>query len=55
MLQYGNTALHHAALRGEVEVINLLVKHGAAVDTRDKVVSYLTGVWGDLHCDIDHE
>ena len=49
MLQDGDTALHLAAARGEVEIINLLVKHGAAVDTRDKVVSYLTGVWGDLH------
>ena len=37
MLQYGDTALHDAAWAGKVEVINLLVKHGAAVDTRDKV------------------
>ena len=37
MLQYGDTALHMAATGGEVEVINLLVKHGAAVDIRDKV------------------
>ena len=55
MLQYGLTALHVAAVWGKVEVINLLVKHGAAVDIRDKVVSYLTGVWGDLHCDNKHE
>ena len=39
MLQNGVTALHLAAARGKVEVINLLVKHGAAVDSRDKVVS----------------
>ena len=32
MLQDGDTALHKAAVEGEVEVINLLVKHGAAVD-----------------------
>ena len=37
MLQDGNTALHQAARWDEVEVINLLVKHGAAVDTRNKV------------------
>ena len=39
MLQNGETALHLAVARGKVEVIDLLVKHGAAVDTRDKVVS----------------
>jgi ankyrin repeat protein len=39
MLQDGHTALHLAAMVGEVEVINLLVKHGAAVDIRGKVVS----------------
>ena len=39
MLQNGDTALHEAAWEGKVEVINLLVKHGAAVDIRDKVVS----------------
>ena len=37
MLQNGNTALHRAAARGKVEAINLLVKHGAAVDIRNKV------------------
>ena len=35
MLQYGDTALHEA---GKVEIINQLVKHGAAVDTRNKVL-----------------
>ena len=55
MLQDGQTALYVAAWADKAEVINLLVNHGAAVDIRDKVVSYLTGVWGDLHCDIDHE
>ena len=39
MLQDGDTALHDAAWRGKVEVIDLLVKHGAAVDIRGKVVS----------------
>ena len=39
MLQYGLTALHVAAAEDKVEVINLLVKHGAAVDIRGKVVS----------------
>ena len=37
MLQSGDTALHKAAATGEVEIINLLVKNGAAVDIRNKV------------------
>ena len=37
MLQNGETALHKAALRGDVEVVQLLVKYGAAVDIRSKV------------------
>jgi ankyrin repeat protein len=37
MLQNGDTALHEAAAKGHPEVINLLVKHGAAVDIRNKV------------------
>ena len=57
MLQNGDTALHRAAARGHPKVINLLMKHGAAVDIRNKVASQLTkinGVWDDLHCDTDH-
>ena len=38
MLQYGETALHKAALKGHVEVVELLVKYGAAVDIRNKVL-----------------
>ena len=41
MLQYGRTAIHVATMKDKAEVINLLVKHGAAVDIRDEVVSYL--------------
>ena len=37
MLQDGETALHKAAYWGRVEVVQLLVKYGAAVDIRDKV------------------
>ena len=37
MPQDGDTALHLAALRGRVEVIEMLVKYGTAVDIRDKV------------------
>ena len=37
MLQNGDTALHKAALRGRVEVTEMLVNHGAAVDVRNKV------------------
>jgi ankyrin repeat protein len=39
MLQAGDTALHEAAVKGHPEVINLLVKHGAAMDIRGRVVS----------------
>ena len=50
MLQDGLTALHDAAARDYPEVIDLLVKHGAAVDIRNKV----SEVWDDLHCDTNH-
>ena len=39
MLQDGHTALHWAVTGDQIEIINLLVKHGAAVDIRNKVVS----------------
>ena len=41
MLQtdYGETALHVAAKRGEIKVINMLLSYGAAVDIRGRVVS----------------
>ena len=38
MLQYGDTALHWAARGGHIEVVKMLVKYGAAVDTRNKVL-----------------
>ena len=48
MLQDGDTALHLAAARGKVEVINLLVKHGAAVDIRGgKVLNFILQI---VHC-----
>ena len=37
MLQDGDTALHWAAEEGEVEVVEMLVKYGAAVDIRNMV------------------
>jgi 26S proteasome non-ATPase regulatory subunit 10 len=37
----GETALHWASAKGKVEVVNLLVQHGAAVDIRNKVDTYL--------------
>ena len=37
MLQYGDTALHRAAARGEVEAVKALVDCGAAVDIRNEV------------------
>jgi ankyrin repeat protein len=41
MLQDGHTALHYAAAKDHLEVIELLVKHGAAVDIRDKVLNFI--------------
>ena len=37
MLQDGETALHWAAEEGEVEVVEILMKYGAAVDVRNRV------------------
>ena len=37
MLQDGGTALYWAAVYGRVEVVQLLVKYGAAVDIKDEV------------------
>ena len=42
MLQDGGTALHLAALKDHVEVVKLLVKHGAAVDVRNKVTKLMS-------------
>ena len=36
-LQSGRSALHVAAEEGHTDVIDILVKHGANVDTRDEV------------------
>ena len=47
MLQGGLTALHMAAVGGKVEVINLLVKHGAAVDIRGEVLNFILQI---VHC-----
>jgi ankyrin repeat protein len=45
MLQDGDTALHWAAAGGRPEVINLLVKHGAAVDIRNKVYKAIAAIF----------
>ena len=37
MLQHGDTALHEAAMWGEVEAVKVLVDCGAAVDIRNEV------------------
>ena len=37
MLQHGDTALHLAAVEGEVEAVKALVDCGAAVDVRNEV------------------
>ena len=50
MLQDGLTALYVAAWAGEVEVINLLVKHGAAVDIRGgKVLNFILQIANTLY------
>ena len=36
-LQDGRSPLHVAAEEGHTNVVDILVKHGANVDTRDKV------------------
>ena len=41
MLQYGETALHWAAYHDHAEVIPLLMKHGAALDIRNEVLTLL--------------
>ena len=43
MLQDRWTALYWAAFKGHIEVVKMLVKYGAAVDIRDKVISKLLG------------
>ena len=43
MLQNGETVLHRAAVMGRVEEVKMLVKHGAAVDIRDKVYLCIYG------------
>ena len=37
MLQYGDTALHVAAVRGKLEAVKALVDCGAAADIRNEV------------------
>ena len=41
MLQSGETALHDAASNDRAEVIPLLVRHGAVLDIRNKVLILL--------------
>ena len=53
MLQNGDTALHSAALGGHAEVVKMLVKYGAAVDIRNKVIRLadyqMTNKWHHIH------
>ena len=39
-LQYGRTPLHVAAENGHTDVVDILLKHGADVNTQDKVRNF---------------
>ena len=52
-VQRGRTALYWAALHGDVNIVQMLVYHGAAVDLgRDEVTNLLNlgGVVGVVFC-----
>ena len=38
-LQYGRSLLHVASANGQADIVNILVAHGANVDTLDRVRS----------------
>jgi hypothetical protein len=45
-VQSGQTALYWAAYRGDVNIVQMLVDHGAAVDLgRDEVTSHDYHLW----------
>ncbi|TGO60422.1 hypothetical protein BELL_1203g00030 [Botrytis elliptica] len=39
----GLTALHSASINGQIDVVRLLIDHGAALDLKDSKLSYLRG------------
>ena len=36
-VQRGMTALHHAAMKGELEILQMLIEAGCELNTQDKV------------------
>ena len=36
-LQEGRSALHEAVANGQTDIVNILITHGANVDTKDRV------------------
>ena len=47
--QFGRTALHVASRYGHVDVVNVLVKHGAILDMKNKVTLHIRLFkWKDL-------
>ena len=43
-------AIHWAAYMGHVEVVRILVDHGAELNCRDKMVSHTTDIFVDKRC-----
>ena len=48
-MQKGETPLHHAAMRGNVEVVNALLKAGSRVDEKDEVSMFCTFNMYSMH------
>lgn len=44
LFQRGNTALHIAAIHGKIEVVKTLIKNGATVNAKCKVMKIYT-IW----------
>lgn len=43
-VQRGNSALHHAAMKGEAEIMKTLIKAGSEINAQDKVPVHVVPV-----------